>query len=211
MHCKTTACVITMILLTACGAAVTGAPVVTAKGAATTTPTTAKAAQQAAPGHLVQPGSMVELAEQAAVHCDNPVKGDRCEAGDYDVELLVDCGRGGFFAGVANENGAVLVDKAPPEDTIERATLPQGQIACIQAIARAGQDPAWYYVTAMPVASIEACASNPLCVTYGDRKVEWRIPHEGATCHSIGPGRYAGACASGWVRASDLDVFSNGM
>ena len=44
MHCKTTACVITMILLTACGAAVTGAPVVTAKGAATTTPSVIDAA-----------------------------------------------------------------------------------------------------------------------------------------------------------------------
>jgi hypothetical protein len=209
MHCKTTVCVITMILLTACGTAVTGASTATAKGAVTTT--TAKASQQAVEGHLIQPGSIAELAEQAAVHCGNSVKGDRCEAGDYDVELLLDCGRGGFFAGVASENGAVLVDKAPPEDTIQRATLPQGQIACIQAIARAGQNPAWYYVTAMPVASIEACVSNPLCVTYGDRKVEWRVPHKGATCHSTGPGRYAGVCAAGWVRASDLDVFSNGM
>jgi hypothetical protein len=194
---------ITMILLAGCGAGVSEGPAPTGLNA--------KVRPQAAVGHLSQPASMPELAEQAAVHCSDPVTDDRCEAGDYDVELLLDCGRDGFFAGVANEKGAVLVDKAPPEDTIQRATLPRGQIACIQAIARAGQNPAWYYVTALPVASIEACVGNPLCMTYGDRKVEWHVPHEEEACHPTGSGRYAGACAAGWVRASDLDVFSNGM
>jgi hypothetical protein len=211
MHCKTMVPLITMILLAACSATVAGGPAAMDQSATEITSTNAEARQQAVMGHLVQPTSMAELAEQAAVHCSDSVTGDRCEAGDYDVELLVDCGRGGFFAGVASENGAVVVDKAPPEDSIQRATLSQGQIACIQAIARAGQNPAWYYVTALPVASIEACAGNPLCVTYGDRKVEWRVPHIGEACHSVGPGRYAGVCATGWVRASDLDVFSNGM
>lgn len=200
-----------MMILAACGAAPTSVPVPTAQRATTITPVNEEADPQAAAGHFVQPTSMAELVGQASVHCGDALTGDRCEAGDYDVELLVDCGRDGFFAGVASENGAVLVDKVPPVDTIQRATLSKGQIACIQAIARAGQNPAWYYVTALPVASIETCAGNPLCVTYGDRKVEWRVPQKGGPCHSTGPGRYAGGCAAGWVRASDMDVFSNGM
>ena len=208
---KTMMFLITMTLLTACGATEIEAPATTVQGTTTSTSNTTEAGQHALLDQLVQPTSMAELAEKAAIHCGDSVMGERCEASDYDVELLLDCGRDGFFAGVASENGTAVVDKAPPEDTIQRATLQQGQIACIQAIARAGQNPAWYYVTALPVASIEACVGNPLCTTYGDRKVEWRVPHAEGTCRSTGPGSYAGACAAGWVRASDLDVFSNGM
>ncbi len=192
------------ILLVACDSVATGAPI---GGAGVS-----QAPQQpVAEGRSGPPASMAELAEQAAVRCGNPATGEECEAGDYDVELLPNCGREGFFAGVGNADGATLVDKAPPEDSVHRAVLSQGQILCIQAIARAGQNPAWYYVTALPAASIEACNGNSLCERYGDRKVESLSPKATNTCRSAGAGRFAGECATGWVRASELDVFSEGM
>ena len=177
-----------------------------ASAANTTPPMVQPTAEVAAPAPTLR-----ELSTAASVECKNADTGDGCEAGDYDVELRPGCRRDGFFAGVSNEGGTVVIDKAPPDDTIRRATLAKGQLVCIQAIARAGQNPAWYFVTAVPADSVEACADNPLCEQYGDREIEWHIPQEGASCRAAGPGRHEGACATGWVRASELDVFSNGM
>jgi hypothetical protein len=160
-----------------------------------------------------------ELAGIVGVECRDPDKGEKCftapddpHGGDYwDVELLPDCGEHGFFGGVVEPSGATIVDKVPPEDTVRRATLSKGQIVCIQAIARAGQQPMYLYVVALPAASIAACKDNPLCEMYGDRQVTWHAPHGDANCRMVANGRFEGACAAGWIYDKELEGFSEGM
>ena len=168
------------------------------------------AAQAAAPGGdgvVPRPeAGTAGLLQAVGGRCGDVAAGEACFAGDYDLELAPGCGDDGFFAGVGGEDGAVLLDRAPPDDTVQVATLSRGQFVCIEAIARAGQDPAYYYVTAIPVSEVEACAGNALCQTYGDREVRW---HAGAA--RTGARTAASGRASGWVDADALDVFSNGL
>jgi len=143
--------------------------------------------------------------------CNDPVRQTGCTVGDYDLELHPGCGPDGLFAGVSGDAGAVLLDAAPPNDTGKRATLAKGQFGCVQATANAGESPAWYYVTAVPVASVAACAGNHLCEMYGDRDVVWHDEAPLDECATLGAPQYRGRCVSGWTRADDLDLFSNGL
>ncbi|WP_460763898.1 hypothetical protein [Lysobacter fragariae] len=131
---------------------------------------------------------------------------EHCEAGDYDLEFRLSCGRAALLGGVSNEKGARLVDKAPPDDSIKIATLSRGQIVCIQAVALAGSTPAWYYVVAMSEGDVVRCAADAPCKGYGDRPVEWHTQRPQVSCRSNGVGDFEG-CAEGWTDAADLDAF----
>ncbi|MDW7698379.1 hypothetical protein ABVD19_07805 [Xanthomonas euvesicatoria] len=142
-----------------------------------------------------------------------------CTAGNvdtrdfYDVEFLPDCGDKGFFAGVAQANGADLLDAVPVTGSSATATanLAQGQLVCVQAIGRAGQNPRYYYVAAIPADTIAKCKNNALCKTYGDRPIKQIKPESSESCHAAAPGQSTGNCAQGWVGADALEVFSNGI
>ena len=154
-----------------------------------------------------QPMTSRELGKIIGVTCKNPDTGDRCVGGDYDVELWPDCSDEGQFAGVVASKGALLIDKAPPDDSVRRAMLSQGQFVCIQAIARAGASASYYYVVAVPT-SVANCRATSPCDKYGNRKVNWLIPHKGKVCREIAPGRFDGDCAEGWVRESNLEILN---
>jgi len=68
----------------------------------------------------------------------------------------------------------------------------------------------FYYVVAVPAATVDKCKGNALCDTYGDRPITG-LATGGEACHAAAPGQYAGNCARGWVSADVLDMFSNGM
>lgn len=174
-----------------------------AKGHMTSAGPTAQLAKRAA-----EPMTLRELASTVGASCDDPDTGANCTGGDYDVELRPDCGPDGLFAGVSDPKGALLIDKAPPEDTVRRATLAQGQIVCVEAIARAGDSASYYYVVAISASDVEACKTNAVCKRYGDRKIDWHVPHEEANCREVSKGRFEGVCAAGWVRESRLEIFS---
>ena len=205
------------LTLSACNVAedtADGGHVTEGKMAATASPVAQETAAPAAPAQRTQADASTDLHWLVAAtgsECKDARTGDRCMAGDYDIELSPDCGTEGFFAGVSQADGAVVLNGAPPTDTRQLATLPAGQFVCIQAIARAGQDPRWYYVAAIPVDSVAACRGNALCTQYGDREIKRTSPATGGGCHVIAPGRYGGDCVQGWVRATALDVFSNGL
>ncbi len=136
------------------------------------------------------------------------------DAGDfYDVALSPACGNAGFFAGVAQANGVDALDAVPTTGSgaVARARLAQGQLVCIQAIGRAGQNPLYYYVIAIPADSVAQCRNNLACGTYGDRPIQRSTPATGDRCHPAAPGTYVGDCAQGWVGADALEVFSNGI
>jgi hypothetical protein len=136
------------------------------------------------------------------------------DAGDfYDVELSPACDDAGLFAGVAQASGVDALDAVPTtgSSVVARARLAQGQLVCIQAIGRAGQNPLYYYVIAIPADSVAGCKNNSVCRTYGDRPIQRSKSATGGSCHAAAPGQYVGDCAQGWVGADALDVFSNGI
>jgi hypothetical protein len=157
---------------------------------------------------LAGPMTLSELSKEVGATCDEPESGTSCVGGDYDIELRPDCGPNGLFAGVSDPKGALLIDKAPPEDTVRRATLSQGQVVCIEAIARAGDSASYYYVVAMPLSAITVCDTNPVCQKYGDRDVDWHTPHGRSACRSVALGRFSNECPTGWVRESKLEIFA---
>ncbi|WP_372362072.1 hypothetical protein ACCQ10_02295 [Xanthomonas sp. NCPPB 1325] len=161
-------------------------------------------------GALIQATHVTCADTKAAKGCiaGNVDKGDF-----YDVEFSPDCGDEGFFAGIAQANGVDLLDVVPATGSSASTTarLAQGQLVCVQAIGRAGQNPRYYYVAAIPADTIAKCKNNPLCNTYSDRPIKQIKPARGESCRAAAPGQYVGNCAQGWVSADALDVFSNGL
>lgn len=147
-----------------------------------------------------------ELSTIVGATCDNPDAGERCFGGDYDVELRPDCNGGGLIAGVIAAGGALLIDKAPPDDSVRRAMLSQGQLVCIQAIARAGASASYYYVVAVRKSDLPKCLAGSECGQFDGRDVNWLVSHGNRECMEIASGRFDGDCASGWTRESNLSI-----
>ncbi|WDL38780.1 hypothetical protein JH288_02720 [Xanthomonas campestris pv. campestris] len=162
---------------------------------------------------------LATLLQASGVQCADANMAKGCTAGNvdagdfYDVELSPACDDAGLFAGVAQASGVDALDAVPTtgSSVVARARLAQGQLVCIQAIGRAGQNPLYYYVIAIPADSVAGCKNNSVCRTYGDRPIQRSKSATGGSCHAAAPGQYVGDCAQGWVGADALDVFSNGI
>ncbi|WP_285447915.1 hypothetical protein [Xanthomonas sp. LMC-A-07] len=191
------------------------------------TPPVTSTASASAPAATRAPASsgaslndrLATLLQASGVQCADANMANGCTAGNvdagdfYDVELSPACDDAGLFAGVAQASGVDALDAVPTtgSSVIARARLAQGQLVCIQAIGRAGQNPLYYYVIAIPADSVAGCINNSVCRTYGDRPIQRSKSATGGSCHAAAPGQYVGDCAQGWVGADALDVFSNGI
>ncbi|MCC8687665.1 hypothetical protein [Xanthomonas campestris] len=191
------------------------------------TPPVTSTASASAPAATRAPASsgaslndrLATLLQATGVQCADANMAKGCTAGNvdagdfYDVELSPACDDAGLFAGVAQASGVDALDAVPTtgSSVVARARLAQGQLVCIQAIGRAGQNPLYYYVIAIPADSVAGCKNNPACRTYGDRPIQRSKSATGGSCHAAAPGQYVGDCAQGWVGADALDVFSNGI
>lgn len=191
------------------------------------TPPVTSTASASAPAATRAPASsgaslndrLATLLQASGVQCADANMAKGCTAGNvdagdfYDVELSPACDDAGLFAGVAQASGVDALDAVPTtgSSVVARARLAQGQLVCIQAIGRAGQNPLYYYVIAIPADSVSGCKNNPACRTYGDRPIQRSKSATGGSCHAAAPGQYVGDCAQGWVGADALDVFSNGI
>lgn len=152
------------------------------------------------------PLSLQELSRIVGATCEDPQAGKGCSEGDYDIVLRPTCDQDGLFARVRDSSGALLIDKAPPEDTVRRAILAKGQPVCIEAIARAGEADSYYYVVTIPSPRIASCKAGDLCRDGKSDDIHWLIPHVESLCQKAGRGRFLGGCAAGWVRATNLTV-----
>jgi hypothetical protein len=148
-----------------------------------------------------------ELSKIVGANCENADTGEGCSGGDYDVELHPGCGGDGLFAEVIAD-GALLIDKAPPDDSVRRAALSRGQLVCIQAIARAGASASYYYVAAVPKSGAGKCRTDRKCGQFGAHPVRWFVPHGERGCTEAASGRFDGDCAVGWIRESNLAVIN---
>ncbi|WP_183111945.1 hypothetical protein [Xanthomonas campestris] len=191
------------------------------------TPPVTSTASASAPAATRAPASsgaslndrLATLLQASGVQCADANMANGCTAGNvdagdfYDVELSPACDDAGLFAGVAQASGVDALDAVPTtgSSVVARARLAQGQLVCIQAIGRAGQNPLYYYVIAIPADSVAGCKNNPACRTYGDRPIQRSKSATGGSCHAAAPGQYVGDCAQGWVGADALDVFPNGI
>ncbi|MCC4585838.1 hypothetical protein LL962_01685 [Xanthomonas sp. NCPPB 1067] len=204
-----------LLVLSACSAGESAAP---AALPAAPTASTAPSAPSA-PASASLNDTIAALIQASGVKCTDAKTAKGCTAGNvdsgdfYDVELSPDCGVDGFFAGVAQAKGVDALSTVPTtgSSATANASLAQGQLVCVQAIGRAGQNPLYYYVVAIPADSVAKCKNNVLCKTYGDRPIKRMTPARGDACHAAAPGRYVGSCAQGWVSAEALDVFSDGL
>ncbi|ETC89980.1 hypothetical protein XHC_0471 [Xanthomonas hortorum pv. carotae str. M081] len=186
--------------------------------AATTTTSTAPTASPASAQTPVG-DQLAALIQASGVKCTDATTAKGCTAGNvetgdfYDVELSPVCGDDGFFAGVAQAQGVDALSAVPTtgSNASANANLAQGQLVCVQGIGRAGQNPLYYYVVAIPASSVAKCKDNALCEQYGDRPIKRLAPTAGDACHAAAPGQYVGDCVQGWVSANALDVFSNGI
>ncbi|MDQ1090892.1 hypothetical protein QE400_000305 [Xanthomonas sacchari] len=166
-----------------------------------------------------QEDGVAALAASLHLRCDTASKGSGCVAGNmdagdfYDVEVSPSCSADGNFAGVA-ERDAVLLDALPVTGSKAQvaARLSDGQFVCILATARAGQHVAYYYVVALPPASVGACRGKPICDQYGERPIDFVAQRkQGRHCILTGDARPEGDCAQGWIEPQKLDIFANGL
>jgi len=156
------------------------------------------------------PPAVDSLANAANVECAATNNGHTsCIAGKLSVDLYESCGRDGLFGAVSTDDG-IAVKERPETDAGSVARLGGGQFLCIRGVARQEQNPEWYFVMAIPVATVAGCANRELCRIYGDRPVAWAVPPSGNPC-VLKSDRYAGDCASGWVAAESIEVFSEGI
>ncbi|APP82118.1 hypothetical protein [Xanthomonas hortorum] len=201
-----------LLALGACSAGESAAPA--ASPATSTSP-----AVTPAPAMPSGNDGLATLIQASGVKCTDTKTAKGCTAGNldagdfYDVELSPECGDDGFFAGIAQANGVDALSTVPTtgSNAVANANLAQGQLVCVQGIGRAGQNPLYYYVVAIPASSVAKCKNNALCEKYGDRPIKRLKPAAGDACHAAAPGQYVGDCAQGWVSADALDVFSNGL
>ena len=153
---------------------------------------------------------LASMLQRAGIRCpDTPVQAASigCRAGQqgadpgYAVELHAGCGDDGLFAATFAGAPVPAPGQLPAADTgaAHDGLLDDGQFVCIQATARRAQTPDYYYVQAMDPAQVPACAGDATCQAYR--------PTAGARCSLS---RQEG-CASGWVPADALEVFSNGI
>lgn len=179
----------------------------TATGQAEPMPATTSASQAAEASPPDAPGILTA----AGITCPQTAPGPDstgCSAGladngqAYEVELQAGCGDDGFFAAVFQAGGADVVPQlSSPSGAAhaQAASLPDKQFVCIQAIARQGQRAAYYHVQAMDPAQVDACRDDATCAEHR--------PAADAACTMATPQ----GCASGWVKADALEVFSNGI
>ena len=89
--------------------------------------------------------------------------GGRPEVGDYyDVELHPSCEADVNLARVGPHQ-VELRDRIPPIDQRTVATLDPGALLCVQAIGRAGEHVAYYYVKRIDQARVIACRAGEDC------------------------------------------------
>lgn len=150
------------------------------------------------------------------VTCTQKQKGwnAQCVAGDYQIATHADgCGEEGTYGAVYAKNGAsaTLYEGLPAARGASVARLKDKQFACVTADARKKYgDVEWYFVTAIPVGSVKACAGKATCQDGRDQPIEWIKPATGEACHRTAAG-YAGDCPSGWISAEDFGEFSMGL
>lgn len=196
-------CVTLAALVSACGP--TGRPEIASQPAEHS-----MEVSNAPPSVSIISSGVASLAKLANVKCA-ATDSDQisCTAGRLSVDLYESCGREGFFGAVSIDDGITL--KARPEaDAGSVARLGGGQFLCIRGLARQEQNPEWYFVMTIPVATVAACMDKELCRIYGDRPIDWAVPRSGKPC-VLKNDQYAGDCASGWATAESIEVFSEGI
>lgn len=152
---------------------------------------------------VVAPMAMDELVKLAGKPCEVPLTASKCMSKEFDFEFQPDCASSGYYAAVRSPKGAPVLNGAPPKDTIEIATISQGQLVCVQAVARPGKKPSYLFVTTISTANGEICAA---CGEFGARKVIWNGKHNSSPCIRTASGRYEGGCVTGWVDSEEMEL-----
>lgn len=212
------------LMLVACGspasdgqspapsAATAPAKAATAKAAPAAAATTAAAAK---PGLAVDPSQLPPVSAIPGATCTQQRKGwgPECVAGEYQIAVNADgCSADGAYGLVhADGEAAVTLQTSfAPFPTSPVAKLREAQFVCIAADARKSVgERLWLYVTAIPPEAIPACKDRKICGEHGTPPVEWTGTAPTGQCR-LEHGHFVD-CAAGWVSASEVEEFSNGL
>jgi len=153
------------------------------------------------------------------VSCNQPKRGWNQECASNDWRILIDakgCSakKGAYGKVYADDEATVKLRRSlPPAQSDVEAKLGDGQFVCVSATARGpgSSEPQWYYVMAIPVKSVKACAAKSFCAKPGDLPIEWMRSTNGKRCRLSARGQYEGDCAAGWVNAKEFGEFSMGL
>ncbi|SDR13890.1 hypothetical protein [Pseudoxanthomonas sp. CF125] len=153
------------------------------------------------------------------VSCNRPKRGWNQECASDGWRILIDAkgcsAKKGAYGKVQADGEATvkLRRSLPPAQSDVEAKLGDGQFVCVAATAResTSNQPQWYYLMAIPVQSVKACAAKSFCARPGDLPIEWMRPTSGQRCHANARSRYEGDCAAGWVKAEEFGEFSMGL
>jgi len=178
-------------------------------------PAAATSTAAAKPGLPVDPSQLRPVAALPGVACTQQRKDwtPECVAGEYEIAVYPDgCSADGFY-GLVHADGdtaVTLQSSFAPFPASPVAKLREAQFVCIAADARkhAGER-LWLYVTAIPPESIPACKDREICGARGMPPVDWSGTAPKGQCR-LDHGHFVD-CAAGWVSASAVEEFSNGL
>jgi hypothetical protein len=166
------------------------------------------------PSHLVDPPAAVAKLPNITCRRARPDLDPDCTSGHYLITVYPEgCSSSGFFGTAHPITGSLLNlrDSFPPGEATLIAKVRDKQFICISATAYGARGPEWYYVTAIPVSSVEPCTHSAACEDPGDLPIQWEVQPPASTCHLGSNDRYEGACPSGWVSSDEINQFSMGL
>lgn len=204
--------------LTACHAPSNAVATTHSRGSGSDNPPPAGVSAAASDSGASDPTRSSSLVSEIGADCEARNGTPRCTLGDigtgdfYDVEVLDDCSSRGFFAGVIASK-ADLLSTLPVtgSEAGVNATVSSGQFLCVRATARAGQQPAYFYVSPMRPDEIDACRNQETCKRFASRPVIAGTMRVTGECTVDNAGRTSAQCFRGWIHADAVEPFSNGL
>lgn len=166
------------------------------------------------PSELVDPPPAVAKLPNITCRRARPDLGPDCTSGSYLITVYPEgCSSSGFFGTAHPITGSLLNlrDRFPPGEATLIAKVRDKQFICISATAFGARGPEWYYVTAIPVSSVEPCTHSAVCEDPGNLPIQWEVQPPASTCHLGSNDQYEGACPSGWVSSDEINQFSMGL
>jgi hypothetical protein len=162
----------------------------------------------------LSPKEQAELQHSAGIVCEENRNGDcfagNIESGDYyNVRIYGDCTQAAYY-GRLNEKAVTLRKEVATTGSRGKAEgmLAPEQLVCIKAAAQVNSTDTEYYVMALPMDHGPECQGEELCRNPSPLPKSYQKTM--ANCQTSAGKKYRG-CPEGWVFASEMEAYSNGL
>lgn len=155
-----------------------------------------------------------ELQQAAGITCDAN-KNATCIAGNvesgdyYNVRIYGDCINAAYFGRISDKPASLRKTVATTgADGKTEGALASEQLVCIKAAAQVNATDMEYYVMALPMDHGPECKGEELCKKPQPLPKDYQETM--ANCQPDSQKGYSG-CPQGWVFASEMEAYSNGL